>query len=341
MIIGHFQSFMPHGVFRFASRVIPATPVLLDRISRLKSLADVDERFRLLDEFGECSISFRSPPPIEADRPPDIDARAGRLANDLAGESCRKYPTASRPFRSLPITTSRPRSRDRPRSSARRLRACRCSQRGRQAALRARVPAVVRPMVQHDLRSGHPMRAAQFSRYARRNIGGGNLVQVRLALRDTLYDAADYLEFLTSCPPEDRQSPHGRNDPVFLRQVYTWLPQISSARRAVTGGEDLKLKKRPADYYKMLYATRRLGVAADSLRPRLLRRRQVRVRQRRAVRFRTRARFCLRNCIAGGEWCWGFKGASGTQQIFSGNARNCLRDLIPSVIAGLDPAIHG
>jgi len=121
---------------------------------------------RLLDEFGEMQhIVSLANPPIEL-----IGRRTRRQSwRDLpttAGGDLPQYPDRFPTFvASLPMNTSRPRS---PRSTghqaARRLRRADVHNVAGKAALRARVPAAVRPHGAARLPVWvHPMRAAQFS----------------------------------------------------------------------------------------------------------------------------------------------------------------------------------
>ena len=160
-----------------------------------------------------------------ADRPAGQDAGAGA---DGQRRACRDLPQASRSFPDLHRLAADEQCRGlgeggRPRGEgARRARRPGVHQRRRRAAVGAEIPAGVPA---HGGARSRRLGASDAHRAVlrlrqREGIAERNLVQLRLALRDhRLHDAADLFgDFRRAAGAEDRQPPHGRHDPVFLRQ---------------------------------------------------------------------------------------------------------------------------
>jgi predicted TIM-barrel fold metal-dependent hydrolase len=63
------------------------------RVQNVPTIADLDARFRVMDEFGEYTQVLSIPaPPLEAMAPPDRSPGLAQVANDGFAELCRKYP---------------------------------------------------------------------------------------------------------------------------------------------------------------------------------------------------------------------------------------------------------
>src|ERR1700686_396892 len=93
MKIDLFNHFFPP---RYARDVIEAGLAGKDmgkRVRNLPAIADLDARFRVMDEFGEyCQLLSLPAPTIEAMAPPDKSPELARVANDGFAELCRKHP---------------------------------------------------------------------------------------------------------------------------------------------------------------------------------------------------------------------------------------------------------
>src|SRR2546423_14752783 len=63
------------------------------RVQNMPTIADLDARFRVMDEFGDYTQVLSLPaPPIEAMGTPEQTPEIARVANDGFAELCRKYP---------------------------------------------------------------------------------------------------------------------------------------------------------------------------------------------------------------------------------------------------------
>src|SRR5262249_4619742 len=91
MIIDVFNHFMPKAYFERLADLIPGHPVLT-AFPRLKSLLDVEARFRLPEDFGDVHpVTPLANPPIELIALPDKTPDLARFANDSMAEICRKH----------------------------------------------------------------------------------------------------------------------------------------------------------------------------------------------------------------------------------------------------------
>lgn len=91
MIIDIFNHFMPRPYFDRLALVKPDLPIL-ELFPRLPSLVNLDDRLRILDEFGDLQqvLSLANPPP-EVAGPPEVAIELARIANDALAEICSKY----------------------------------------------------------------------------------------------------------------------------------------------------------------------------------------------------------------------------------------------------------
>jgi len=93
MTIDLFNHFFPP---RYAHEVIEAGLAGKDmgkRVRNVPTIADLDARFRVMDEFGEyCQFLTLPAPPMESMAPPDKSPEFARMANDGLAELTAKYP---------------------------------------------------------------------------------------------------------------------------------------------------------------------------------------------------------------------------------------------------------
>ena len=93
MKIDLFNHFFPP---RYAHEVIEAGLAGKDmgkRVRNVPTIADLDARFRVMDEFGEyCQFLTLPAPPMETMAPPDKSPEFARIANDGLAELVAKYP---------------------------------------------------------------------------------------------------------------------------------------------------------------------------------------------------------------------------------------------------------
>ena len=196
MMIDIFNHFMPKAYLDRLGAVIPGH-VALTAFPRLKTLWDVDARLSLLDEFdGLQQVLSLANPPLELIAPPDQTPELARLANDSLAELCGRHPdrfpafVASLPMNNIDASLA---EIDRAVTGL----GARGIQVFTNVAGKPLSAPEFRPIFQrmatHDLPVWvHPMRGANFPDYAERaGVRGGDLVQLRLALRDHgVHDAA-------------------------------------------------------------------------------------------------------------------------------------------------------
>ena len=93
MKIDLFTHFFPK---RFADEFVRSGFVGKDigkRVQNVSTIADLDARFRVMDEFGEyCQVLSMPAPPLEVIAPPDKSPLLARIANDGLAELVAKYP---------------------------------------------------------------------------------------------------------------------------------------------------------------------------------------------------------------------------------------------------------
>src|SRR5579862_10022500 len=93
MKIDLFNHFFPP---RYAHEVIEAGLAGKDmgkRVRNVPTIADLDARFRVMDEFGEyCQFLTLAAPPMETMAPPDKSPAFARIANDGLADLVAKYP---------------------------------------------------------------------------------------------------------------------------------------------------------------------------------------------------------------------------------------------------------
>jgi len=93
MKIDLFNHFFPP---RYAHQVIDAGLAGKDmgkRVRNVPTIADLDARFRVMDEFGEyCQFLTLPAPPMETMAGPDKSPEFARIANDGLAELVANYP---------------------------------------------------------------------------------------------------------------------------------------------------------------------------------------------------------------------------------------------------------
>src|SRR5689334_18036009 len=91
MKIDMFNHFFPKRFFdEFIS---PGGKDIVKRMLHIPSIVDLDQRFKIMDEFGDYSQVLSLPmPQIEYLAGPDKSPEVARLANDGLAELVQKYP---------------------------------------------------------------------------------------------------------------------------------------------------------------------------------------------------------------------------------------------------------
>ncbi len=90
--IDMFNHFFPKNFFDRYINVSGAKDIG-ERMLNVRSIVDLEERFRIMDEFGDyCQIISAGQPPIEVMALPDKAPELARVYNDCAAELVAKYP---------------------------------------------------------------------------------------------------------------------------------------------------------------------------------------------------------------------------------------------------------
>jgi predicted TIM-barrel fold metal-dependent hydrolase len=269
MIIDVFNHFMPPAYFSRLSRFIPGHAVL-SAFPRLKTLSDIDARLRLLHEFdGLQQILSLANPPLELVAGPNDTPDLARLANDALAEICRRHPerfpgfVAALPMNSVDAALG---EIDRAIGGL----GAKGVQLFTNVAGKPLSAPEFRPvferMVAHDLPIWvHPMRGPQFADYASES-----------ASEDEIWFSFGWPYETTACMtrliysgifdelPQLKIISHhmGGMIPFFSGKIELGFRQIffgTPERNPVA--EERGLKRRPLDYYKMLYADTALNGA--------------------------------------------------------------------------------
>jgi uncharacterized protein len=91
--IDSFCHFFPAGIFRLLSATAGGTTDIGKRIQGVRTIWDLDARFRMMDEFSDYTqILSLGLPPLEGMVGPDRTPEFARVANDGLAELCAKHP---------------------------------------------------------------------------------------------------------------------------------------------------------------------------------------------------------------------------------------------------------
>ena len=93
MKIDIFNHLFPERFFNEFINVGSSFKDMGKRAQNVYAIANLDERFRVMDEFGDyCQVLSLPSPPIEAYAGPDKSPHVARVANDGLAELVAKYP---------------------------------------------------------------------------------------------------------------------------------------------------------------------------------------------------------------------------------------------------------
>lgn len=274
MKIDIFNHFMPKAYFDRLGSLIPNHTVL-GAFPRIKELVDVEARRRLIEEFdGMQQVLSLANPPLELVGPPDVTPGLARIANEALADLCAKYPDhfpafiAALPMNNIDAALT---EIDRAVKSlgARGVQVF-TNVAGRPLSQPEFRP-VLRRMAEFDLPVWvHPMRGPQFSDYASEQTSEDEIwfsfgwpyettaCMTRL-IYSGLFDELPNLKIVTHHM--------GGMIPYFSGKITLGFRQIFSGtpeRNPVA--EERGLKKRPLDYFKMLYADTALNGARAATR---------------------------------------------------------------------------
>jgi uncharacterized protein len=257
-----FNHFMPKAYLDRLGALIPGHAVLT-AFPRLLTLWDVEARLRLLDEFGDLQqvISLANPP-IELIAAPDKSPELARMANDALAALCSRYPDRFPTFiAALPMNNIEASLAEIDRAvnelGARGIQVF-TNVAGKPLSAPDFRPIFAR-MATHDLPIWvHPMRGPQFPDYASEQTSENEIwfmfgwpyettaCMTRLIFSG-LFDEIPNIKII---------SHHmGGMIPYFsgkinlgFRQIFFGTPEHNPV------AEECGLKKRPIDYFRMLYA---------------------------------------------------------------------------------------
>jgi predicted TIM-barrel fold metal-dependent hydrolase len=267
MIIDIFNHFMPKAYLDRLMQLIPGH-VATTAFPRLATLVDVDARLRLLDEFDDfAQVLSLANPPLELVGSLEITPELARIANDALAEICRQHPdrfpafVAALPMNNMDATLI---EIDRAISDL----GARGIQVFTNVAGRPLSDPQYRPlfrrMAEHDLPVWvHPMRGPDFSDYAAEKLSQDEIwfsfgwpyettaCMTRL-IYSGLFDELPSLKII---------SHHmGGMIPYFPGKINLGFRQIFFGTRENNPvADEHGLKKRPIEYYRMLYADTALG----------------------------------------------------------------------------------
>jgi uncharacterized protein len=274
MMLDVFNHFMPKPIFDRLSDLAPGH-VALSAFPELPTLWDVEARLRLLDEFdGYQQVLSLANPPIEILGTPERTPELARIANDGLAELCRRFPDrfpcfiASMPMNNVAACVA---EIDRAIGTlgARGIQIF-TNVLGKPLSL-AEFRPIFRRMAEHDLPIWiHPIRGAQFADYASESASENEIwftfgwpyettACVTRLIFSGLFDELPGLKIITHHM--------GGMVPYFSGKIDLGFNQIffgSSESNPVA--ERAGLKKRPIDYYKMLYADTALNGDAPATR---------------------------------------------------------------------------
>jgi predicted TIM-barrel fold metal-dependent hydrolase len=267
MIIDIFNHFMPKAYLDRLTQLIPGH-VATTAFPRLVTLVDVDARLRLLDQFGDFrQVLSLANPPLELIGPPKVTPELARVANDALAEICRKHPDRFPAFvAALPMNNMEAALIETDRAIAT------LGARGIQVFTNVagsplsdpEYRPLFRRMAEHDLPIWvHPMRGPDFPDYAAEQTSQDEIwfsfgwpyettaCMTRL-IYSGLFDELPTLKII---------SHHmGGMIPYFSGKINLGFRQIFFGTRDDNPvAQECGLKKRPIDYYKMLYADTALG----------------------------------------------------------------------------------
>lgn len=267
MVIDVFNHFMPRAYLDRLAQLIPGH-VAVTAFPRLEALVDVEARLRLLDRFGDyAQVLSLANPPLELVGAPDVTPALARLANDALAEICVKYPERFPAFiAALPLNDMAATLDEIDRA------VLQLGARGVQVFTNvAGVPLshpdfrpLFRRMAAHDLPVWvHPMRGPDFADY-----------KSETASQDEIWFSFGWPYETTACMTRLIYSGLFDELPslkIIAHHMGGMIPQLPAKinlgfRQIFFGtrednpvAQERGLKKRPIDYYKMLYADTAIG----------------------------------------------------------------------------------
>jgi aminocarboxymuconate-semialdehyde decarboxylase len=274
MVIDIFNHFMPKSIFDRLASLVPGH-VALSAFPELPTLWDVDARLAMMDEFGDLQhVLSLANPPIEMLGTPDKTPELARIANDGLAELCRKHPDRFPAFiASMPMNNVDACVRE-AEHAIRDLGA-----KGIQVFTNVLGKPLSAPefrplfqaMAKHDLPVWiHPIRGPQFADYATEKASEHEIwftfgwpyettACVTRLIFSGIYDELPNLKIITHHMGGMVPFYAGKIDLGFDQIFHGKTDENPVARKA-------GLKKRPAEYYRMLYADTSVNGSAAAAR---------------------------------------------------------------------------
>ena len=274
MIIDIFNHFMPKAIYDRLSSLVPGH-IALSAFPELPTLWDVDARLAMMDEFGELQhVRSLANPPIEMLGTPDKTPELARVANDGLAELCRRHAERFPAFiASMPMNNVDACVREADRA-IRDLGA-----KGIQVFTNVLGKPLSAPefrplfqaMAKHDLPVWiHPIRGPQFADYATEKASEHEIwftfgwpyettACVTRLIFSGIYDELPGLKIITHHM--------GGMVPFYAGKIDLGFDQIFHGRTDDNPvARKAGLKKRPGDYYRMLYADTSVNGSAAAAR---------------------------------------------------------------------------
>ena len=274
MILDVFNHFMPKSIFDRLAQLVPGH-IALSAFPELPTLWDVNARLKMMEEFGDLQhvISLANPP-IEMLGTPDKTPELARVANDGLAELCAKHPDRFPAFiASMPMNNVEACVAEADRAigtlGARGIQVF-TNVLGKPLSLPEFRP-LFRAMVQHDLPVWiHPIRGPQFPDYASEKASENEIwftfgwpyettACVTRLIFSGIYDELPNLKIITHHMGGMVPFYAGKIDLGFDQIFHGKTDENPVARKA-------GLKKRPGDYYRMLYADTSVNGSAAAAR---------------------------------------------------------------------------
>jgi predicted TIM-barrel fold metal-dependent hydrolase len=274
LIIDVFNHFMPKAIYDRLASLVPGH-IALSAFPQLPTLWNVDARLRMMDEFpGMQQVLSLANPPIELLGPPDKTPELARIANDGLAELCRKHPDHFPTFiASMPMNNVDACVREADRAidelGAKGIQIF-TNVLGKPLSATEFRP-IFQNMARHDLPVWiHPIRGPQFADYASEKASENEIwftfgwpyettACVTRLIFSGIYDELPNLKIITHHMGGMVPFYAGKIDLGFDQIFHGGTNENPVARKA-------GLKKRPVEYYKMLYADTSLNGSASATR---------------------------------------------------------------------------
>jgi aminocarboxymuconate-semialdehyde decarboxylase len=269
-----FNHFMPKSIFERLSTLVPGH-VTLTAFPELPTLWDVDARLAMMDEFdGLQQVLSLANPPIEMLGTPDKTLALARIANDGLAELCAKHPDRFPTFiASMPMNNIEAAVREAERAirglGARGIQVF-TNVLGKPLSAQEFRP-LFQAMAKHDLPVWiHPIRGPQFPDYAAEKASENEIwftfgwpyetsACVTRLIFSGIYDELPDLKIITHHM--------GGMVPFYAGKIDLGFDQIFHGKTDENPvAKKAGLKRRPGDYYRMLYADTSVNGSAAAAR---------------------------------------------------------------------------